>query len=96
MATVPITVPDELVAETVLAVAQRLGVAVPPTDAGKLKLAQDYLTEQLAVALIDYRSQRASEFARSNPADPVVAWLTSVREARGAQAAQAAQAARST
>jgi hypothetical protein len=85
MATAPITVPDELVAETVLAVAQRLGVAVPPTDAGKLKLVQDFLTERLAVVLIDYRSQRAAEVARTDESDPVVAWLKAVREARGAQ-----------
>ena len=91
MATISVEVPDELVGETVLAVAQRLGVVAPTTDEAKLKMAQDYLTEQLAVALIDYRSQRASEFARSNPADPVVAWLKAVREARGAQAAQAAR-----
>lgn len=91
MATVPITVPDELVGETVLAVAQRLGVAAPTTDADKLKMTQDFLTEHLAAALIDYRAQRAAESARTNAADPVVAWLTSVREARGAQAAQAAR-----
>ena len=96
MATVPVEVPNELVAETVLAVAQRLGVAAPTTDAERLKMTQDFLTEHLAVALIDYRSQRASEFARSNPADPVVAWLDAIRAARGNRSPSPAQAERVT
>jgi hypothetical protein len=88
MATVPITVPDGLVEEVVAAVAQRLAAPVPATAADKTKLVQDFLTERLAVALIDYRSQRAAEFARTDESDPVVAWLKAVRAARGPQAAQ--------
>ena len=74
MASITIDVPDALVPDLSRALALRMGVAEPTTNAERAALARAFLKEQAKQALLDYRAQQAAQAKRDDASDPAVSW----------------------
>ena len=67
MATLSLDIPDAIVPELAAALAARLGVAVPATNAARAQLARDWIKQEAKAALDDWRAQEAGKAARGKP-----------------------------
>jgi hypothetical protein len=74
MASVTVSVPDNLVVLLGRALAQAMGEVEPTTNAQRADLAQRFMKQRAKEALLDYRAQIASEQSRSDDSDGAASW----------------------
>ena len=74
MASFIMTVPDTIVPLVSKALARRMGIQEPTTDADKVIMAQTFCKQAMKEATMDYRAQEAGVKSRTDTTDGVVNW----------------------